>query len=213
MSTRQDKITNKETSVDVENADVNISSEEGKKKSKNRSYFFFESLNLKTNDIDIAMSKVVYNASMSNVDTATFKKLRSLLLQVKTSPSFEGLNELKVSGINLLSHGLKVQIPELSVANVYYRGEDLGGLKLISALNIKEDENLAAKMLFSPFFIVQNLDFKLHLKVSKKIYAKFVEEVPLAIVAMAGTKQIQNDLVYDVSYINGNLKVNGNSVL
>ncbi|MFT5659543.1 MAG: hypothetical protein ACI9TV_000164 [Sulfurimonas sp.] len=209
----KDKDSDKETTIEVENADVNISSEQGNKKSKNRSYFFFESLNLKTKEINVEMSEILYSASMSNIDTASFQELQSLLAQAKSSPSVDVLSDLKVSAINLLSRGFKMQIPELSVQNIHFEGEDLGGLKLISAFNVKEDKNLAAKMLFSPLFIVKNIDFKLHLKVSKKIYTKFVQEVPLALLAMVATKQTKNDLIYDVSYINGNLKVNGNTVL
>lgn len=204
---------NEDTSVEAENVDVDISSEEGEKKSKNRSYFFFESLNLKSNKDAVSMSHVVYESSLSEIDTVSLKKMQSLLAKLKTSPSADIINDLKVSGINLLSHGVKLQVPELSVQNIHFKGEDLGGFKLVSAFYVKEDEDLAAKMLFSPFFIVQNLDFKVHLKVSKKIYAKFIEEVPFALVALAATKQTANELVYDISYMGGDLKINGTSVL
>lgn len=202
-----------ETSVEAKNVDVNVSTEEGKKKSKNRSYFFFESLNLKSNKSDIQMSNVVYDSSMSGLDRQSFNALKSSLTKTRTSPSFDSIDTMKISAINLLSHGLELRIPELSVSNVHYQGEDLGGLKLISALNVKEDKNLAAKMVFSPLFIVQNLDFKVHLTISKKIYAKFIEEVPFALLALATTKETATDFIYDVSYINGDFKVNGSSVL
>ena len=209
----RDKDTEEETTIDAKGVDINTSSQESEDKAKKKSYFFFESLNLKTNDYDIKMSKAKYETAMSGVDIASFKKLQSLVVQAQNSSSLDDLNDIKISAINLLSNGMKVEIPDLSVENVEYKGENLGGFKLISALNVKEDKNLAAKMLFSPLFIVQNIDFKVHLEVSKKIYNKFVEEVPLALLAMAGTKQTATDLVYDFSYINGQLKVNGNIVL
>ena len=209
----KDKDKNDELGVEAKNVDINISSEEGKKKSKNRSYFFFESLNLQTNDKDVKISKLVYDSSMSQIHRASFEELKTLISKVKVDTTLSNINSIKVSAINLLSHGLKVQIPELSANNIEYKGENLGGFKLISALNVKEDKNLAAKMVFSPLFIVQNLDFKVHLRVSKKIYSKFLEEVPFALLALTTTKQTANDLIYDVSYINGDLKVNGNTVL
>ena len=159
------------------------------------------------------MSNVVYDSSMSGLDRQSFNALKSSLTKTRTSPSFDSIDTMKISAINLLSHGLELRIPELSVSNVHYQGEDLGGLKLISALNVKEDKNLAAKMVFSPLFIVQNLDFKVHLTISKKIYAKFIEEVPFALLALATTKETATDFIYDVSYINGDFKVNGSSVL
>jgi len=159
------------------------------------------------------MSQVVYNSSMQNIDARAFRGLQKLMLDLKTSPSYDLMTKLQISAIEILSKGLKVQVPEFSVANISYEGEDLGGFKLIAALNIKEDKNLAAKMLFSPFFIVQNLDFKLNLSVSKKIYTKFVQEVPLVLLALNTANQTATDLIYDISYINGNLSVNGTSVL
>lgn len=209
----KDKKSNEEINVEAQNVDINSSSQTDEKKSKNKSYFFFESLKLNSNTKEVKMSQLVYNSSMQNIDKKSFEKLQKLMLELKTRPSSETISKLKVSAIEILSNGLKVHIPEFSVAKVFYEGEDLGGFKLISALNIKEDKNLAAKMLFSPFFIVQNLDFKLNLSVSKKIYNKFVEEVPLALLALSATKQTATDLIYDVSYINGNLTVNGASVL
>ena len=209
----KDKKSNEELNIEAQNVDINSSSQNDKKKSKNKSYFFFESLKLNSNTKEVKMSQLVYNSSMQNIDKKSFEKLQKLMLELKTRPSSETISKLKVSAIEILSNGLKVHIPEFSVAKVFYEGEDLGGFKLISALNIKEDKNLAAKMLFSPFFIVQNLDFKLNLSVSKKIYNKFVEEVPLALLALSATKQTATDLIYDVSYINGNLTVNGASVL
>ena len=209
----KDKKSDEEINVEAQNVDINSSTQTDKKKSNNRSYFFFESLNLKSNSNEVKMSQVVYNSSMQNIDVKAFRGLQKLMLDLKTSPSYELMTKLQISAIEILSKGLKVQVPEFSVANISYEGEDLGGFKLIAALNIKEDKNLAAKMLFSPFFIVQNLDFKLNLSVSKKIYTKFVQEVPLALLALNSTNQTATDLIYDISYINGNLSVNGTSVL
>lgn len=209
----KDKDLSKMLTLEVENADVNISLEQENKKLKNKSYIIFESLNLKTKEVNLEMSELLYSVSMSNIDTVSFREFQSLLAQAKSSSSVDVLNNLKVSAINLLSHGLKIQVPELSVQNINFKGEDFGGLKLILAFNIKEDKSLAAKMLFSPLFIVKNIDFKVQLKVSKKIYATFVKEVPLALLAMIAIKQTKNDLIYNISYINGNLKINGNPIL
>jgi len=209
----KDKKSDEEVNVEAQNVDINSSSQSDNQKSKNRSYFFFESLNLKSNTQEMRMSQVVYDSSMHNIDAKAFRDLLKLMLELKTSPSYMTITKLKISAIEILSKGLKVDIPEFSIANISYEGEDLGGFKLVSAVNVKEDKNLAAKMLFSPFFIVQNLDFQLNLSVSKKIYSKFVEEVPLALLALSATNQTATDLIYDVSFINGNLKVNGSSVL
>ena len=209
----KDKKSDEEVNVEAQNVDINSSSQSDNQKSKNRSYFFFESLNLKSNTQEMRMSQVVYHSSMHNIDAKAFRDLLKLMLELKTSPSYMTITKLKISAIEILSKGLKVDIPEFSIANISYEGEDLGGFKLVSAVNVKEDKNLAAKMLFSPFFIVQNLDFQLNLSVSKKIYSKFVEEVPLALLALSATNQTATDLIYDVSFINGNLKVNGSSVL
>ena len=209
----KDTKTNEETNIEIEGSDINISSQKDGETTKNKSYFFFESLNLKSTNIDLEMSTVKYDSSMSGMDTKTYKELKSLASLLKEDPSLSVLNDLKVSAINLLSNGLKVQVPELSVANVNYYGEDLGGFKLHTALNVKEDKHLAAKMLFSPLFIVQNIDFKINLTLSKKIFNRFIQDVPFAIVSTLGSKQTAKDLMYDISYINGNLRVNGKSVI
>ena len=159
------------------------------------------------------MTKVVYETSFHNFDTASYKELQGLLLKWKKTYSVDLLNDLKVSIMNLASHGLEMEIPELSVKNIHYKGEDLGGFKLNATLKMKEDENLAAKMLFSPLFIFQNIDFKVYLSISKKIYQHFImNEIPFAVMIPNTTKANSNDLLYDISYMNRDLKINGKRI-
>ena len=209
----KDKSSGEEKTIEAKDVKIDVSSEKEEEKSKTKSYFFFEKLNLKENEVDLNMTGVVYNSSMQDVHTASYDEFQSLLIKARTSPSFGALNDIKVSAINLLSHGLKMDVSELSIENLHFEGKDFGPLKLSAAVHVKEDKNLAAKMLFTPLFIVQNLDFRFNMSISKKMHQRLLEEIPFAIVALASAKQTPTDIVYDVSYIGGSLKINGSSVL
>jgi len=135
-----------------------------------------------------------------------------LLLQSEKSVSFDLLNALKISAIELLSHGLEVEITELSATKIEYKGEDLGSLKLNASLKLHKDENLASKILFFPFLIFQNLDFRINLSLSKKMYKLVKYEMPYVEIIPYSSKQHNDNLFYAISYIDGNLIVNGKKV-
>ena len=169
-------------------------------------------MRLKENELDLNMTQVVYETSFSNYDTASYKTLQKHLLAWKKKSSLELLNDLKVDGINLLSHGLHTEISEFSVQSVKFKGEDLGSLKLKATVTVHKDPNLAAKMLFLPIFILQNIDFTLYLSISKQLYKVLLHEYPYVEILPPSSKQNQENLLYNISYINGDLMINGMKV-
>jgi hypothetical protein len=60
--------------------------------------------------------------------------------------------------------------------------------------------------------VADSVDIKIHLKISKPIFAMISQLSPMAFVAKGYAKEEANSLIYDVALIKGELKVNGQAL-
>ena len=172
-----------------------------------------ESLSIKSDKIDAVMKNFAYDIALNSLDKDSFEEFRVTLSNIKASSYADMQKEIEKSLVKLLSHGLNLNIAKLSLENITLnKTENLEGFDIKSKLKIKEDKDLATKIATSPLLVSKNVEMSINLKLSKALYVKLTNDVPMASVADSYAKEDADSVLFDFTFINDELKVNGKAL-
>ncbi len=172
-----------------------------------------ESLSIKSDKIDAVMKNFAYDIALNSLDKDSFEEFRVTLSNIKASSYADMQKEIEKSLVKLLSHGLNLNIAKLSLENITLnKTENLEGFDIKSKLKIKEDRDLATKIATSPLLVSKNVEMSINLKLSKALYVKLTNDVPMASVADSYAKEDADSVLFDFTFINDELKVNGKAL-
>ena len=199
---------------EVNDIKVNFSSNTQGNKAELNAKSSLESMSIKSDKIDLVMKNFAYDIAINGLDKDSYEELGVKISRMKTASSSYGLqNEIQDSVIKLLSHGLSVDIAKFSLENVTLnQTENLEGFDVKSKLKIKEDKDLATKISMSPLLIAQNIDMTFNIKISKPLYAKLTNGVAMVSMANGFAKEDGNSIVFDITFMNGEFRVNGKAL-
>jgi hypothetical protein len=162
---------------------------------------------------DINATGFNYDITLSDVDKDTFEELMQLSSPIKGQNSQHLQAKLEHTVLKLFSKGLKIDISDLSLQNIALnKRDDLEGFSLKSTLLLKPDTDFALKVKSSPVLLLSNMDIKLNLKFSKKVFALLKELNPILFMVQKYAKEDAGSLVFDVTFINGEFRVNGKAL-
>ena len=173
-----------------------------------------KTMNIKSEKIDVVMKDFAYDIAMNGLDKDSLEELRVKMSRMKTaSASSDMQKEIQDSIIQLLSHGLELDIAKFSLENITLnKTENLEGFKIKSKFVVKEDKDLATKITLSPLLVSQNVDMTINIKLSKPLYSKLNSNVPMTSMANSFAKEDGNNVLFDITFLNGEFKVNGKAL-
>ncbi|MEN8303488.1 MAG: DUF945 family protein [Campylobacterota bacterium] len=193
---------------------VNFSSNTQGEKAELNAKSSLKTMNIKSDKIDVAMKNLAYDVAINGLDKDTFEELRVIISRAKVaSPSNDLEKVIQESVVKLLSHGLELDIAKLSLENITLNKiENLEGFDIKSKFIIKEDKDLSTKINFSPLLVSQNVDMNINIKLSKPLHAKLTKGLPMTNMANGFAKEDGNNILFDITFINGEFKVNGRAL-
>jgi hypothetical protein len=170
----------------------------------------FKEFGINTRELNVKVYDLNYDISLSDLDKDALEELQDVVTQAKQSPSNSLELQVRESLIKLLSRGLVLGIDDLSFKKLLLDDtKDLQGISIHSQIFFKEDAALANKLLYTPVLLIQNLDSDIKIKISKEIFNKINENAPMTTLAMEYAKVEGESYVFEISFHNGELLVNG----
>ncbi|MEA3369702.1 MAG: hypothetical protein U9Q40_00010, partial [Campylobacterota bacterium] len=170
-------------------------------------------LSIKSDKIDIVMKDFIYDIAVNGLDKDSLEELRVVTSKTKVSSASILQKDMQNAVVKLMSHGLELDTVKLSLEDVILdQTQSLKGFDVQSKLKIKEDKDLAQKITLSPLLVANNLDMTINIKLSKKLYAKLNSGVPMSSMASAYAKEDAENVLFDITFINGEFKVNGKAL-
>ena len=150
---------------------------------------------------------------LTNVDKQSMQNLRVLLSEAKGSVSPELEEKIQKSVVNIISKGLTLTIADLSLAEIALQNaQKVKGFSLKAKLDLKEDADVAQKIQNAPLMLIQNINLDAKFKFSKALFALINEQAPVSVFANAYAKEEGKELVFDINFTQGELRVNGKAL-
>lgn len=198
---------------DVNDIKANFSSNTQGEKAELNAKSSLESMSIKSDKIDAVVKNFAYDVALNGLDKDSLEELRVIFSHSKVSSAMNLQKDLEAPMIQLFSKGLELDIAKFSLENITLdQTENLEGFEIKSVLKIKQDKDLAAKINMSPLLVSQNVDMTINIKISKPIYAKLTNNMPMTSMASSYAKEDGNSVLFDLTFINGEFKINGKAL-
>jgi len=170
------------------------------------------SMTTKTKDIKIvaegkkfAFETFIFDINANNLDISAFERLQKIDLN----------NEKEMNTLiqELISKGININIPALSIAKVESEGKKMDGFDLNAKVDIDKSLNITA-LQTNPMAALSAIDANLNISLSKELFA-IVAGQPQAMMALMlfQPKELNGKKVYEVELKKGSLNVNGQPML
>lgn len=194
----------------VDDFKVNISSN-----IQGNSAEFYTKMSLKELEIntqEVKSLKVTgfnYDISLDGIDKDSYEEFRVLTSHASTndSPDFE--QQLQGVVIKLLSRGLTLNLPDISIKTVSLDNQEpIDGFSYMARMALSQDASLTQKLESAPMSILKNINLASTLKLSKDFYEIINKNVPLAGLTNSFAKEENNKIIFEVKLNAGNLSVN-----
>lgn len=192
---------------------VNFSSNTQGDKAEVNGRSSLKDLSIKSDKIDLVMKDLVYDMAINGLDKDSLEELRVVTSKTKVSSAVILQEDMQNAVVKLMSNGFELDIAKFSLDNVTLnQTENLEGFDVKSKLKIKEDKDLAQKISLSPLLVANNIDMTINIKLSKQLYVKLNNGVPMTSMASGYAKKDGNNVLFDITFINGEFKVNGQAL-
>jgi len=151
------------------------------------------------------------------LDTLVFD-IKADNLDLKAIETFENIDPNNEQEINtapqaLVSKGMRLEIPTLSIENIEGMGKKMQGFHLDLSLDVDKSLNIAA-LQQNPMLALNALNANINLTLSKEFYT-LISQQPQAMMALMlfQPKEVKGKKVYAIELKNGKLTVNGSPVM
>jgi len=192
---------------------INISSNTQGLKAEMFSKTSFKNLNVSSKELSFDLKEFNNDISVTGIDKDSLEEFRILVLKSKTDHSSELEEKITKALYRLLSHGVVVDIADFSAKElVLDKNNTLEGFSLRANFELKEDRNFAKKVDYMPIALAQSINTNIKLKISKKIYQKLLELSPMVGMSRSYAKDEGSSLVFEITFIDGELRVNGKAL-
>ncbi|OIP53245.1 MAG: hypothetical protein AUK54_09470 [Helicobacteraceae bacterium CG2_30_36_10] len=192
---------------------INISSNTQADKAEYNMKTSFKELNIIAKASALQATDFNCDIFLTNVDKQSMQNLRVLLSEAKGSVSPELEEKIQKSVVNIISKGLTLTIADLSLAEIALQNaQKVKGFSLKAKLDLKEDADVAQKIQNAPLMLIQNINLDAKFKFSKALFALINEQAPVSVFANAYAKEEGKELVFDINFTQGELRVNGKAL-
>ena len=150
------------------------------------------------------MNDILFDFHIDNLDIVSFEALQGL--DVNDEQAINALSQ------KILSKGITMSIPNLSVKKISENGETMDGFTLSSSLSIDKsfDINAASQ---DPLAVLNALSSKTNISVSNELFARIAQE-PRAMMVLMLLPPVEKEgkKIYEIEFIKGKITVNGASL-
>jgi len=149
------------------------------------------------------IKNIVLDFTVDNLDIISLEALQ------KTDPK----NETRIQQLTqqIFSKGITLTLPEFSAEKIVDNGTEMRGFDMNGSIVIDKSFSMAA-VSQNPFAVLEALHIKTHINISDELYALAVQDPRAMIMMMMVPPATQkNNKVYDISFSQGKLIVNGTS--
>lgn len=170
----------------------------------------FEELGVHVELLHAKMYDFNYDIALRDLDKDALEELQDIATQANRASSGGLELQMKESLIKLLSRGVTLGIDDFSFKKLVLKDtQDLSGASIHAQIAFKEDASLATKLVYTPALLIQNLDTVIKIKISREIFNKINDNVSMTTLAKEYAKEEGDNFVFEISYHNGELMVNG----
>ena len=149
------------------------------------------------------MNDILFDFNIDNLDIVAFEALQGL--NVNDEKAINALSQ------KILSKGITMNIPNLSVKKISNHGKTMDGFTLNSSLAIDKsfDINAASQ---NPLAMLNALSTQTKLSVSTELFALIAQD-PRAMMVLMLMPPVEKEgkKIYDIEFVKGKLTVNGTS--
>lgn len=151
------------------------------------------------------LETLTFDMKADNFDLKAIEKLETI------DPNNE--KELLATLQQLISNGIRFEIPNFSVKNIEFENQKLEGFKLTSSFDIDKSLNLTS-LEKNPMAAIGAMNANLNLSLSNQLFALIAQQ-PQAVMMMMliQPKDINGQKVYKVELKDGKLTVNGTPMM
>lgn len=148
------------------------------------------------------------DTTIANLDIKSYKELIKLIQENPTNYTedpklFPLLTEL------LTAKGISINIDNLSVDKLIVKGQDMGHGKITAKVSLKNDPQLAQMIAMNPLMALSALQVEANIKLSQEMFNAVMKDKRAFMLGMLPQKKVGDMIVYDISFKDGNLLVNG----
>lgn len=172
-----------------------------------------KALHLESKEAIFDMKDLESEILVKDLDKASFNLLSEYLRQADNTNLASTQEKVKSLLSELFAKGFTIKIPNISIKSmVMNQKDDFGGLKMDANLHVKADENLSQKIKTSPLLFLQNIEFHSDIKLSKAIYRKVLNTLPVANAIASYAKEQKDGVGFEIDLKDANLSINGKAL-
>lgn len=160
-----------------------------------------KSVQITNQNKQVHLENVLFNIEASGLDITSFEKIQEIDVNNK-----EELDKLVAQ---MFSKGVNFKIPALSVENMEFEGQKMGGFEIAADLNIDKSFDLLA-LEHNPMSVLSSINAKVDTSVSKELFT-VISQQPQAMMALMifQPKDVNDKKVYTLELKDGKFTVNG----
>ena len=164
-----------------------------------------KSIVINNKDNKIVLDTFLFDMKANNLDIKALEALGKM--------DVNNQKEIDAALQQLISQGIKLEIPEFSIANIENLGQKMEGFHLSTLMHIDKSLNIAA-LQQNPLLALNAFNAKLDLSLSKELYTLIGQQPQLVMLMMLfQPKDVNGKKVYNVELKDGRLTVNGSPVM
>ncbi len=209
-----ENIKSAKTEINIDDMKLNISSNTQGNKAEFYAKSSLSKLKINSQEANIVASGFNYDISLDGIDKDSYEEFRKLTSHANSRHSLKFEQEFEDSITKLLSKGLTLSIPDLSLSKIGVENKKpIDGFSMMSKLTLAKDLDLAKKFKTSPMAVINNFLITSTLKFSKDFYALLNKELPSTTLANEFAREDAKSIIFDIELKNGHLSVNGKAII
>ena len=207
-----DDIKTGKTKLNIVNPKLSFASDTKGLKAKLSSKSSFDNLALNTKMQEADISGFSYDVVLDGIDKDAYEELSHLLDSVKYRSDYQASLKLQKEFQKLFVRGFELNISDFFIKNMKInKRRDLKGVSLTAAIKLPQN-NITKINVFSSLELLNELDFNMHLNISKPMFVAITQSSPIVALSKAYAKEKGDYLVYDIKMHNGSVSVNNKRV-
>jgi hypothetical protein len=209
LTIKQDRLNN--ITLYAQDISFNISSSEVHNKIAAVFKNSIKSLDINAFDTLVKVENFNLDSEISDIDKEMFVLMQTSLEQAQNGSKQQSSDEALQYSLGLLSKGLKIDIKNFDIENIFYHDNDIDGFSTKLLLEVLPDDNFGAK-LKTPKLLIDNLVVDAKIKIATNFFEFLKSLNPTAILAENFSKKENNSVIFDVHVKDSKIKINDKEI-
>ena len=200
--------TKKEVSINFSNIKSSLSLDENNNSLEIKTKNSLDKLVVKSDKLNAKLEEFNYELFVKNIDKLKYEKMALVISQIDVNGN-NYQKQVEDSLWEFISSGISINLTDTSFKSLVIGKDDLKGLVISTKIDIKKDNDFRYKLNHNKLELLKNIDIKSNIKISKPLFNIIAQKNRLLLFTRQYVKEQNGSLVYDISFIDNSLKVNG----